>query len=205
MDFKDIQNAWNNEKTENVVLPDNLEKINSANTPLDKIRRNLRNDLIMQTIAVFAIGLTPYLYGFSEKWIAPFYLLFSIFFAVCVYYLTKLYLFYRRLNNITLKTKDSLYETYFDIRLNMELYKTFGFALTPFLVLFLLGFLYDKFSMKPGGFQVVDFSNGQLISVFFIVAFCILFMGFSLEWTVKCFYGKYAKEIKKVIDELKEE
>ncbi|WP_431243382.1 hypothetical protein ACQ9BO_01540 [Flavobacterium sp. P21] len=205
MDFNDIQNAWNNEKTENVVLPDNLEKINSASTPLGKIRRNLRNDLIMQTIATVLIGLTPYLYGFSEKWIAPFYLLYSIFFAVCIYYLTKLYFFYKRLNNITLKTKDSLYETYFDIRLNMELYKTFGFALTPFLVLFLLGFLYDKFSMKPGGFQVESFSNGQLISVFVIVAFCILFMGFSLEWTVKSFYGKYAKEIKKVIDELKEE
>ncbi|MBZ4035599.1 hypothetical protein K6T82_12535 [Flavobacterium sp. 17A] len=205
MDFNDIQNAWNNEKTENVVLPNNLEKINSANTPLGKIKRNLRNDLITQTIAVVVVGVTPYLYGFSQKWIAPFYLLFSIFFAICVYYLTKLYFFYKRLNNITLKTKDSLYETYFDVRLNMELYKTFGFALTPFLVLFLLGFLYEKFSMKPGRFQITDFSNGQLISVFVTVVFAILFMGFSLEWSVKCFYGKYAKEIKKVIDELKEE
>lgn len=205
MDFNDIQNAWNNEKTENVVLPDNLEKIESANTPLGKIKRNLRNDLIAQTIAVVLIGASPYMHGFSEKWIAPFYLLFSIFFAVSVYYLVKLYLFYKRLNNITLKTRDSLYETYFDIRLNMELYKTFGFALTPFLVLFLLGVLYDKFSMKPGGFHVEDISNGQLTSVFVIVVFCVLFMGLSLEWTVKCFYGKYAKEIKKVIDELKEE
>lgn len=205
MDFNDIQNAWNNEKTDNVVLPDNLEKIKSANTPLGKIKRNLRNDLIMQTIAVILIGATPYLDGFREKWIPPFYLLYSIFFAVSIYYLVKLYLFYRRLNNITLKTRDSLYETYFDIRLNMELYKTFGFALTPFLVLFLLGVLYDKFSAKPDGFQIEHLSNGELISVFFIVSFCILSIGLSLEWTVKCFYGKYAKEIKKLIDELKEE
>ncbi|MBS7232534.1 hypothetical protein KHA90_16065 [Flavobacterium psychroterrae] len=205
MDFNDIQNAWNNEKTDNVVLPDNLEKIKSAKTPLGKIRRNLRNDLIGQTICVVLLAAIPYMYEFPEKWIAPFYLLFSIFLAVCIYYLAKLYFFYKRLNNITLKTRDSLYETYFDIRLNMELYKTFGFALTPFLVLFLLGFVYEKLSMKPGGFQIENLSNGQLISVFFIVAFCILFMGLSVDWTVKCFYGKYAKEIKKVIDELKEE
>ncbi|WP_026727494.1 hypothetical protein [Flavobacterium denitrificans] len=205
MDFNDIQNAWNSEKTDNVVLPDNLEKINSANTPLDKIKRNLRNDLIAQTVAVVLIGASPYMHGFPEKWIVPFYLLFSIFFAVSIYYLIKLYLFYRRLNNITLKTRDSLYETYFDIRLNMELYKTFGFALTPFLVLFLIGVLYHKYSMKPGGFQLTDFSNGQLTSVFVIVVFCILFMGLSVEWTVKRFYGKYAKEIKKLIDELREE
>jgi len=204
MDFNDIQNAWNNEKTENVVVPNNLEKINSANTPLDKIRKNLKKELIGQLVALVLIGFVPYLYGFSENWFVPFYLFFSIFVAVSVYYLVKLYFFYERLNKITLKTKDSLYETYFDVRLNMELYKTFGFALTPFLVVFLIGVLYDKFSKKPG-FDVTDFSNSQLISVFTVVTFSILFMGITLEWWVHKFYGKYAKEIKKVIDELKEE
>ncbi|WP_035652896.1 hypothetical protein [Flavobacterium sp. ASV13] len=204
MDFNDIQNAWNNEKTENVVVPDNLEKINSANTPLDIIRKNLKNELIMQSVSVVLIGLTPYLFAFPAKWIVPFFLLFSIFLAVCVYYLVKLYIFYKRLNKITLKTKDSLYETYFDVRLNMELYKTFGFALTPFMVLFLVGFLYHEFSKKPG-FELTNFTNTQLISVFSVVVFCILFMGISLEWWVHKFYGKHAKEIKNVIDQLKEE
>ncbi|MHC0439390.1 hypothetical protein [Flavobacterium sp. 3-210] len=204
MDFNDIQNAWNSEKTENVVVPDNLEKINSANTPLDIIRKNLKNELIMQSVSVVLIGLTPYLFAFPAKWIVPFFLLFSIFLAVCVYYLVKLYIFYKRLNKITLKTKDSLYETYFDVRLNMELYKTFGFALTPFMVLFLIGFLYNEFSKKPG-FELTNFTNTQLISVFAVVVFCILFMGISLEWWVHKFYGKHAKEIKNVIDQLKEE
>ena len=52
MDFNDIQNAWNNEKTGNVVLPDNLEKIHSANTPLDKIRKNLRCEFLWQTFSI---------------------------------------------------------------------------------------------------------------------------------------------------------
>lgn len=204
MDFNDIQNAWNNESTENIVLPDNLEKIQSANTPLDKIRKNLKNELIYQVIAVILIGFVPFIYKFSDKWMVPFYLFFSIFTAVCVYYLVKLYLFYKRLNNITLKTKDSLYETYFDVRLNMELYKTFGFALTPFMVLFLLGVLYNEFS-KKADFDLTNFSNGQLTSVFIVVVVSILSMGLVLEWWVHYFYGKYAKEIRKVIDELKEE
>lgn len=204
MDFNDIQNAWNNEKTENVVLPNNLEKIQSANTPLDKIRKNLKNELIYQILSIVFIGFLPFIYHFETKMMTPFYLLFSIFVAVCIYYLAKLYLFYKRLNNITLKTKDSLYETYFDVRLNMELYKTFGFALTPFMVLFLIGYLYTELAKSPD-FQVNNFTNAQLIGLFTIVAFCILFMGLALEWWVHKFYGKYAKEIKKVIDELKEE
>jgi hypothetical protein len=44
-----------------------------------------------------------------------------------------------------------------------------------------------------------------LISLFSIVAFSILFMGLALEWSVHFFYGKYAKEIKNLLDQLKEE
>ena len=42
MDFNDIQNAWNNDKSDNVVLPDNLEKIQTVNMPLERIRKNLQ-------------------------------------------------------------------------------------------------------------------------------------------------------------------
>jgi len=204
MDFNDIQNAWNNEETKNVVLPSSLEKIQQANTPLDKIRKNLKNEFIYQIISIVFIGFIPVLCKFPPKMTTLYYLLFSLFVAVCVYYLAKLYFFYKRLSSITLKTKDNLYETYFDIRLNMELYKTFGFALVPFLILYLMGFMYLEFSKIPG-FLSKDFTNFQLGAIFSIVVFSVLFMGITLEWWVHKFYGKYAREIKKVIDELKEE
>jgi hypothetical protein len=204
MDFNDIQNAWNNEKTENVILPDNLEKIQSANTPLDKIRKNIKGEFIYQIISIIALGFVPLFYSFPEKMNILYYLLFTFYVVVCAYYITKFYFFYKRLSAITLKTKDSLYETYFDIRLNMELYKTFGFALTPFLILYLIGLFYYAFSKVPG-FIADEFTNYQLLAFFSIVVFSMLLMGISLEWWVKKFYGKYAKEIKKVIDELKEE
>ncbi|MBF4492614.1 MULTISPECIES: hypothetical protein [unclassified Flavobacterium] len=204
MDFNDIQNAWNNEKTENVVLPNNLEKIQSANTPLDKIKKNLKNEFIYQILSIVFIGFIPILCNFPQKGIVLFYLLYSLFTAVSLYYLIKLYLFYKRLGSIELKTKDSLYETYFDIRLNMELYKTFGFALTPFLILYLIGLFYFQLSKIPG-FLSNEITNYQLAVLASVVIFTMLFMGIMLEWWVQKFYGKYAKEIKKVIDELKEE
>lgn len=204
MDFDEIQNAWNNDKPNNIVVPNNLEKIQSANTPLDKIKKNLKTEFYYQVLSIIFIGTVPLIANLPPKWAFFYYLLFSLFTAVSVYYLLKLYFFYKRLNNTTLTTKDSLYETYFDIRLNMELYKTFGFALTPFLVLYLLGFYYCSFSKIPGFFDH-EFSNGQLIGFFLVVVFAVLFMGISLEWWVHKFYGKFAKEIKKVIDELKEE
>lgn len=204
MDFNDIQNAWNNDKNENVTLPTNLEKLQAANTPLDKIRKNLKNEFIYQIISIVVLAFVPLLYGFSKSITILYFTLFSIFVAICVYYLLKLYFFYKRINNVMLNTKDSLYETYFDIRLNMEIYKTFGFALTPFLVLFVVGLMYFEIS-KTQEIVLNNLQNSHLIILFVLIAFCILFMGIALEWWVKYFYGKYAKEIKKVLEELKEQ
>lgn len=204
MDFKDIQNVWNTDTNENVKLPNHLEKLQTANTPLDKIRKNLKNEFIYQIVSIIMLAFMPLLYGFSKSGTILFFTMFSIFVAVCIYYLTKLYFFYKRMNNVTLNTKDSLYETYFDIRLNMEIYKTYGFALTPFLVIFVVGLMYFEIS-KTQEIILNNLQNSHLILLFVLIAFCILFMGVALEWWVKYFYGKYAKEIKKVIDELKEE
>lgn len=202
MDFNDIQSAWKNEKTENVTLPTHLDRINSANMPLEKIKKNLKNEFLYQILSIIFIGFVPFVFKVPANAIALFYLLFSIFVAVCIYYLVKLYVFYRRLGKTTLNTKDSLYETYFDIRLSMELYKTFGFALIPFVILFLFGFMYYKI---PYFFTKGLDNTSFLVTTFSIVIFSILFMGLALEWWVHYFYGKYAKEIRKVLDELKEE
>jgi len=201
MDFNDIQSAWNNENTKNVVVPTQLEKVQQANTPLDKIKKNLKNEFSYQIGSIVLIGFAPYLNGFPEQAITPFYLLFSLFVAVSAYYLIKLFVFYKRLNKTALNTKDNLYETYFDIRLNMELYKTFGFALTPFMILFLVGVLYFKL---PNAATLFTDSTNSIV-LFVSVLFSMLFMGVFLEWWVHFFYGKYAKEIRTVLDELKEE
>lgn len=204
MDFNDIQSAWDSDKPKNIALPTTLEKLQSANTPLDKIKKNLRNEFYYQLISIALIGFVPLLPDFPENAIVPFYLLYAIFVAVSVYYLVKLYIFYKRLSKTTLNTKDSLYETYFDIRINMELYKTFGFALTPFIILYLVGYLFYQ-SPDTAGLFTGKLNNSALLILVFSVVCCILFMGLALEWWVRHFYGKYADALRKVIDTLKEE
>ena len=204
MDFNDIQNAWNNEKTDNVVVPDNLEKIQSANMPLDKIRRNLRKELFGQILALIIIGFLPLYHEFPSKFTGPYYFIYGIVAAISIYYLSKLFLFYKRLDKAALTTKDSLYETYYDIRLNMQLYKTFTFALAPFFMIYLAGYLIFA---TPGATEILNgnFENEKLVLKVIIFMITMLLIGVLTEWWVSFYYGKYAKEIKKVIDELKEE
>lgn len=205
MDFNDIQNAWNNEKIPEVVLPSNLEKLPTVNMPLEKIRKNLKNELIMQVVSIIVIGLIPIFYQFSYNISFAFYLLFLPFLAICAYFLIKLYNFYKRITIQQLSTKDALYETYYDIMLNIQLYKSFTYSIVPFALMFLgMIFLNDHTTNELIHFlssQKQKKMIGFLIGLFLGLTVSI---GFVTEWWVHKFYGKYAKEIRKVIDELKE-
>jgi hypothetical protein len=203
MDFNDIQSAWNKDNKENIVLPTNLEKLKSANMPIDKVRKNLRFELVIQTIAMLCFGLIPMLTRFPANMVVPYYLIYAIMVAISIYYLGKLFLFYKRLNKIALNTKDSLYETYFDIRLNMELYKTFTFALLPFFIIYLIGYIYYKIP-KFADLLSSQLQQNKLLVLLLILIFTIILIGFVTEIWVQSVYGKYAKQIRKVLDELKE-
>lgn len=203
MDFNDIQNAWNNEKTENVVVPDHLKKIQSANMPLDKIRTNLRRELLGQVFVLFLIGLLPLYNEFPSRFVGPYYFIYGIIMAISIYYLAQLFLFYKRLDKAALTTKDSLYETYYDIRLNMQLYKTFTFVLSPFMIIYLAGYLFFK---NPDAIEILNgnFESSKIVANVLVLVITILLIGILTEWWVSFYYGRYAKEIKKIIDQLKE-
>jgi hypothetical protein len=205
MDFNDIQSAWNNDKSENIVLPTNLEKLQSTKMPLDKIRKNLKNEFVYQVIAILFLGFIPILYKFPSMVTTAFYGLYALFLVICAYFLAKLFLFYKRLNAANTNTKDNLYDTYFDIRLNMELYKSFTYSIMPFALAFAMMIILKDHSQeitdvilnKKSG----DFILGGLFGMFVGV---MISAAFITEWWVNHFYGKYAKEIRKVLDELKE-
>lgn len=203
MDFNDIQTAWNSYKPENVMLPINLEKLKSANMPIDKVRKNLRFELLMQTTSITAIGFAPMFNGFPVNMFTPFYIVYSVLLAISIYYLGKLFLFYKKLDKTSLSTKENLYETYFDIRLNMELYKTFCFAIFPFLILLIIGLMYFTNPLFSQIFNN-EIAQNKLPRLFVAIIISIVSLGLSVELWVRWFYGKYAKQIRKILDELKE-
>lgn len=206
MDFKDIQSAWDGDKPENVVVPTKLEKLKSANMPLDKIRKNLKNEFIYQFLSILFLGLIPVIYKFPPVMSTFFYGLFVLFLVICAYFLMKLYWFYKRLNSAETNTKDNLYDTYFDIRLNMELYKSFTYSLVPFALIFASMILLRDQTQEMMDFILYKKSANLIIgSLFAGFISMMVTVAFFTEWWINHFYGKYAKEIRKVLDELKEE
>jgi hypothetical protein len=205
MDFKDIQSAWNNDKSDNVVLPKNLEKLQSVNMPLSQIKKYLKRESYLQ-ILIIVCGFVPVFVRFNPIYLFIFYLVYSISVIVSGYFLLKIFYFYKIVNNKRISTKDNLYETYYEIKLFMEVYKIISTVSIPFgfiyLIIIPLGSKTDKVIKIVESLKNPEFLYVGLIIVFVLwVISCWLLIKAHAEM----FYGKYAKEVKRVIDELKEE
>ncbi len=205
MDFNNLQSVWDNDQNDKVEIPNQLDKIKSANMPIESVRRNMKKDLIVQVITLLAIGVFPLFMKLTSNIQLAYYLLYVLGLLVSAYFLSKLYFFYKRLSSTSTSTKDNLYETYFDILLNIELYKSFSYSLIPFGLIYMallpIGSKYEKIVKL---IQKVEQQQWLVVSAVGIIAFFMIIMWAMTEAYTKKLYGKYASEIKKVIDELKE-
>ena len=131
--------------------------------------------------------------------------MYAVFFSLCVYYLAKLVIFYKTLDVNALSTRDSLYETYYNLKLNIEVYKSFTYSLTPFALIF-------------GGLIILNVGDGKLMKmiidhglkdtqvIWATVTFIVVMISVTVitELYVSKQYGRYASQLKILIDELKE-
>ncbi len=207
MNFDKLQEQWNQENNE-VSLPQNLDKIKEAHNPIDKVRRNMKFDLISQAVLTVLIGFVPYIK--RNEWDFQSISIFALFYVLMVgfmlYYTLKFYRFYKQSYNLSYDSRKNLMWFAYELRLFIELYR----ALT-FIMMFLgmaLGLYFgmhfnttsqDIFHLKDAGFL-------KLFGVlFFMVAFLLGLVVLFMEFVINHYYGKYYKKIKNILNQLDEE
>lgn len=208
MDIDNLQNLWDNDKPQNIQVPANLDQLKSANTPLQKIRKNIKKDFFMQIFALVFVGFIPFV---VKNKLAPmifmtYYLVYVLSIIISIFFIVKLYQFYKKITQANNSTKDNLYETYYNIRLYVELYKSFTYAIMPFGIIYLFLLPIGTKSEK----LINIFKNAQHQEYYIYGAVSIIAIFMILVWIMteahtKMFYVKYAEEIKKTINELNEE
>ncbi|MBC7937640.1 MAG: hypothetical protein H7Y86_20005 [Rhizobacter sp.] len=200
MNFDEIKNSWDAEKATDVTIPSALNTLRKAKHPIDKLRTNMKNEFFMQIVAVLII---PFFLKVSADMRMLFISSYILFVAISAYYLYYFYRFYKDMHNYSMETKDGLQELYYQLRLNMERYKSFGFLLLPFIFIF-LGFI-EFGNVKNGRLNLTILLNRHAWLFTGLIAFIAVSYIFIIVAWVKSFYGKYALQIKGVLDELKEE
>lgn len=199
MNFDDIQAAWNQEGNENIQLPTALSDLKGKNSPVKKIRSAMRTELIFQLFGMIVVGFSPQMLGLHSNFQLAFYMTYGFLVIISIYYMIRFYFFYNRLYNYTLNSKDSLYSLYYDIKVNIEMYRSFNYALIPILVIMTSLYLVAKIPLA----SLMDQSHLLTLGVIILAISTIIVYGF-LEFGIKLSYGRYLKEIGSVLDQLKE-
>jgi hypothetical protein len=203
MNFDELQSAWQSDKGNDIVVPDSVTKLRSVTTPVQRIRRNMRREFIVMICLVIACAFFPLIYTEQELARGPFYAMYTALIIINIFYYVKFYFFYKRLNTTTLTSKDSLYAVYYDIKLNVEMYRCFNYSVIPLVMLYQVMVIMGLPPVKAAAFESRQ--------IYFIIMFCLMFLFFIaamiifVEWWIRYFYGNYLRQVQKVLDELKEE
>ena len=208
MNFDKLQEQWNQENNE-VSLPQNLDKIKEAHNPIDKVRRNMKFDLISQAVLTVLIGFVPYIK--RNEWDFQSISIFALFYVLMVgfmlYYTLKFYRFYKQSYNLSYDSRKNLMWFAYELRLFIELYR----ALT-FIMMFLgmaLGLYFGMHFNTTTGQDIFHLKDADFLKLFgvlfFMVAFLLGLVVLFMEFVINHYYGKYYKKIKNILNQLDEE
>ena len=209
MNFDKLQEQWNQENNE-VSLPQNLDKIKEAHNPIDKVRRNMKFDLISQAVLTVFIGFVPYIK--RNEWDFQSISIFSLFYVLMVgfmlYYTLKFYRFYKQSYNLSYDSRKNLMWFAYELRLFIELYRALTFIMMFLGMGMALG-LYFGMHFNTTGQDIFHLKDADFLKLFgvlfFMVAFLLGLVVLFMEFVINHYYGKYYKKIKNILNQLDEE
>lgn len=204
MNFNELQKQWNDEPTDKIHVPNTIDTLREAQTPIDKVRKKMRMDFFTQIILLVAIGFAPLIFNFSKEVTALFIPFYGIMAGFMSYYYYKFFVFYKKSYDMSFDSRKNLLWFYYELKLNIELYK----ALTY--IMFFLGFSFGVlFGMITKDHSKIDnllsgFEDKTQVLIIFIVVM-VVFSFFMAEFIPRWYYGKHLKQVKSVLDQLDEE
>ncbi|MFD2600650.1 hypothetical protein [Flavobacterium suzhouense] len=203
MNFNELQQQWNNEPTDNVRVPNTIETLKEAQTPIDRVRKKMKADFFMQAFMLVLVGFAPMIFDFSDKLIALFIPFYAIMIGFMTYYFYKFFVFYKKSYDMTFDSRKNLLWFFYELKLNIELYK----ALTY--IMFFLGFSFGVLAgtVTKNQNTISNFLDKKAAGItgIALLAGLILFSLFMAEFIPRWYYGKHLKQVKSVLDQLDEE
>ncbi|WP_343522183.1 hypothetical protein [Pedobacter sp.] len=198
MNFDDIKNEWNAESSEGNNISTNMLKIKQANTPIDKIRAKMKHEFYYQLFFLLLMVFIPFLAGFSTAIKQVYLITYATTCGFTAYYFFKFYTFYKNSYDMSMDTRKNILWFYYEMKLNVELYK----ALTYIIAFIAVGFMSAYLFIEKASVFAKILTN---LSPVFLILNCfitILIIGVITELWAWFYYGRYLKQVKKVVDEL---
>jgi hypothetical protein len=205
MNFDELKEAWSSEPVSGATLPE--PAAGKTYSAVSIIRRHMRNEFTWTLIGY--AGTLVYLVIASRSHLSFLILATGVFmFVQAGYYFTRFFLFYRRTARLDMSLLKSLRKFVYEMELNMEIYKTFSFCITPLACLLWLAIM-DSLG-KIGFVRVLacsDSAPSPRIIIWFVLTLAIAQVvgAFFQRLHLRMQYGRYVREIKGVLEDLEGE
>lgn len=207
MNFDELKEQWNKDSNENILVPENLEQLRAAQTPIDAVRKKMKNEFILQSVFLIASAFIPLIFSFSSILTIVFFFCYGLIVAFTSYYFYKFFVFYKKSYDLNYDTRKNLLWFYYELKLNIELYKALNYIL--FFIGFIMGVLIFM-TLKASGNEIEIPVINKIIEKFRVLYFVGMFLlslvlSFGMaELIPRLYYGKYLKQIKTILDDLDE-
>lgn len=209
MNFESLKEDWNSEQEHNKPFSEADLKLKESHSLIDKVRKNMRLEFYLSIILflIISIGILLSNMMIISPIISPIItsvctITFILIFAVTVFYFKRFYSFYKTSINMSFNTHDNLLWFYYEMKLNMEIYRSYA------IIVFFLGLLAMSISILNVfhllGLTKLTEPRSLIILICSLLFFAITYI-ISIEYWISKSYGKYVKRIKAILDELKGE
>ncbi|MCC9042843.1 hypothetical protein LNQ81_09160 [Myroides sp. M-43] len=197
MNFDDLEKSWQEQEAPNVKVSSKDLDVKSSRLPLEKIRKNVVKDIWVQGVSIVFLAFLPLGYSLSIESMRFYYIIYFLFAVITIYFLAKMYLFYRTSASFTMNSRDSLYEVYFSVRMYIQLYENFCYSLLPFICVFIPLFV----GLKEDDY--FDLLQNKVFIIAFIIFFILTLV--LVKYWIKKLYGQYLTQIENNLNLFKEQ
>ncbi|SOD14545.1 hypothetical protein [Pedobacter xixiisoli] len=201
MNFDKLKDDWNKNEPVSTEVSENMLKLKEASTPIDQLRKKMKYEFFGQLISLILLAFIPKLIGFTDELKNIYILFYAIICGFMAYYFFKFYRFYKHSYDLSLDSRKNLLWFYYEMRLNLELYKSLtyivGFILLAFSAIALFTIKSDLSSKILAKMSITYIAINAVVT--------IVIIGVITELWATSYYGKYLKRIKIIVDSIDEE
>ncbi|MTG98961.1 MULTISPECIES: hypothetical protein [Myroides] len=200
MNFDDLKKSWQEQELPTDIVASQELKVKVSRLPLDKIRGNVKKEIWIQIISIVFIVFTPNILDIQNNKIGGFYLFYGIFVLITGYYILKMYRFYRTSASLELNSRDSVYDSYYNVKLYIQMYENFCYSLIPFgILLLLVASPSSQLDLILGG----DLHALKYLGIVSIIMVVLIY--FIAKYWIKKLYGQYLLQIEHTLHQFKEQ
>ncbi|WP_312824561.1 hypothetical protein [Epilithonimonas sp.] len=196
MDLDNLKSLWNKEDVSET--PEiSTERQKEIHLPLEKIRKNMRNEFWSTIILLPIILIVIWFFQIPFRFRLYIEVLVGSMTLVTVFFFSKFFKLYKDIGNPTLGTYDSLKDLFHQFELNKQYYLSFYLSFVPFFVCEII-IITESIPYSH------EYTDGLLAFKFLLsILFGLFVLYFAGNWWFKHFYGKYIDKIKLLVDEMK--